>query len=241
VGADGYPLEKWIIYNLIYDSNHCIRNEKSIKARIIGNVCANIQGVGIGLEKLSEDMYVVNNTFFNTGLNGRSGVIQQDWREFFDLNVQTNLFLSPAGRALWFEQAPVMNKMEFNNNLFWNGGQDFSILWKNDVVQVGTIGELRNLIQPDLAAMSNNLVMDPGMTIRDTPSPVIEDFIPPDNSPLVNAGSNVLLQLDAEFKASFGADVTIIPVEWRDQNFDIGAVPAGYSRQIVSPKPPVLE
>ena len=240
LGSDGYPLEKWVIYNIIYDTNHCIRVEKTIKGRIIGNVCANIQGAGIMLEKLAEDLYIVNNTFFNTGIDGQSGVIQQYWRDAFDLNVQNNLILSPRGRALWFEQRSVMNDMEFNNNLFWNGGSDFSILWLNDVVQVGTIGELRDLMQSDLAEMSNNLVMDPGMSVRDTPSPVMEDFIPPDNSPLVNAGSDVLLILDAEFKASFGAGVTIIPSEWSDHNFDIGAVPSGFSVDVVTPRPPDL-
>ena len=240
IGADGYPQEKWVIYNLIYNSNHCIRHESAVKANIIGNICANIDGVGIRFEK-NGDMYIVNNTFYNTGTDGRSGAFQQDWRDQFDLSIQNNLILSPAGRALWFEQNPLIARIEFNNNLIWNAGADFNVLWKNDVVSVGSLTELRNLMWSDVAQMTGNLVADPGMTVRDTPSPIVEDFMPPANSPLIGAGSDVLLMLDNEFKSTFGADVTIIPTQWQNRPFDIGAVPLGYGEPVIVPNPPVLD
>jgi len=62
IGADGFPEEKWIIYNLIYDTNHCIRYEEGVSVFILGNVCANIPGGGVILEKRSKELVIAHTT-----------------------------------------------------------------------------------------------------------------------------------------------------------------------------------
>ena len=138
VGADGFPEEKWVIYNLIYDTNHCIRYEEGVSVFILGNVCADIPGGGVILEKRSKELVIAHNTFFNTGYKTGDGVITQNWRDQFAPQVHNNLIVSPQAPALWVESSNVTRQTKLVNNLFWNGGKDMKVRWKSRSRKFGT-------------------------------------------------------------------------------------------------------
>ena len=242
IGAEGFPEEKWIIYNLIYDTNHCIRYEEGVSVFILGNVCANIPGGGVILEKRSKELVIAHNTFVNTGYRTGDGVITQNWRDQFAPQVHNNLFVSPQGPALWFESRSVTREMAFDNNLLWNGGEDMKVRWVNRNRKFGTLAELQKIMKSGVAEMRDNQVSDPLLTVPDGGPFEWDDFAPPANSPAVSGGNNILETLDARFRESFGDDVTIIPPAWQGGDYDIGAVavrtPTAFAPRLPVSRPP---
>ncbi|MEM9173093.1 MAG: right-handed parallel beta-helix repeat-containing protein, partial [Pseudomonadota bacterium] len=193
-GADGFPVEKWVIHNLIYDTNHCIRVEEANKARIIGNICADIVGAGVMLEKRADDLIISNNTFVRTGQNQNDSVVKQYWRNGFTVDFQNNLIINP-GHTLWFESRSVMNTIDFNNNLLWNNGQNFSIRWANRQTTARSLNDLRSLMQPDVHEFQNNIVSDPRFQVAARSEYTRAYFAPPANIPVTDGANNQLLEL----------------------------------------------
>jgi hypothetical protein len=218
-GADGFPEEKWVIHNVIHDTNHCVRIEDSVIARVIGNLCLDIGTSGVSLEKSSADLVIANNSFVNVA-HEQGAVIHQYWRDEFAVRMFNNLVLDP-GVALWFEATPVIETLVFDHNLLFDSAGSFEVLWKNDTVDVSSLAELNALMAGDVAQMVGNQVVDPGVTVdRSGAVPRLQRAA---GSPTLDAGDGEAIDaMDDELKATFGSTVSLRVDAWID-GVDIGS------------------
>lgn len=219
IGADGYPQEKWVLYNTIHDTNYCVRLEEAIEVVIVGNLCKDVPMAGLNLEKGGPSLVVAHNTFFNVATEG-AAVIHQFWSDNFTITMHDNLFVNTGVNAFWFESSALTNDMSFVNNIVYEGGAPFSMRWLNQTTGVSTTAQLEGLMAGDVARFEGNQVIDPMVTIdTSTGRPV---SVRGDGSPTTGAADDLLLELDTRLKASFGSDVTLILDKWKTKA-DIGA------------------
>ena len=243
IGADGFPKEKWILFNRIYNTPYCIRLEEADAAYIIGNQCFNspdpqplsTDGVtnrgfgGIRLEARGDVVEIVHNTFYNALYP-----ILSDFTPNFAPEIHNNIILEPAvdvlggftapGHALRFTQGLVRLDTVFDSNLIFNNG-DFKIFWQGGLTEVGSAAAFDDIIDNQVLSIMGTIVQDPMLENLDADNDELVDLTPKAGSPAIGAATNRIETLDALFKATFGADLTIIPEEWSDGEYDLGAVP----------------
>jgi hypothetical protein len=126
LGSDGMPNRTWVLFNEIYDCNNGIRNEETDIAWIIGNKIYDIEGFAIGLEKKSDDLYIIGNTIYNTNLS-----IDQFGLNEFRLHIYNNIFAYIRKKYIHLniEAMNIADSSEMCNNLFWQGKDPFYIRW----------------------------------------------------------------------------------------------------------------
>ncbi len=218
-GSDGFPESEWVLFNVIHDANSCFRLEEATQANYVGNLCYETAGPGIRLEKLGHDTHFLHNTLHRIGTDGGQAVVQQDWRDAFEnMHFANNVFSEPGGLLLWFEDFSVVTPtMIYESNVHYGGGGPIEMDWRGRQ-SVSSSQELEALMGSDVASFSGNEIADPRLA-----DPDALDFTPASGSPLAGAATDALAELDAEFRALFGTDVTLIPSCWDDGEFDIGA------------------
>lgn len=217
-GADGEPISEWIIHNRIDDVSACLRLESAERANYVGNVCSNIQGVGLRLEKSGNNTQILHNTFYNISLGNERAMIQQDWRDnFVDMVVANNIFHTPASHLAWFEDfAGVVPSMRWDNNIAYNEGDSFTLDWRG-IQEISNTAELNSVMGSAPLSFENNTIEDPQLE-----NVAGGEFAPLAGSPAVGGGNDAIEALDAEYRAMFG--VTLIPECWSDGDYDVGAV-----------------
>jgi hypothetical protein len=127
LGSDGMPNRVWVIFNDIYNSRNGIRNEETDVAWLIGNRIHNIEGFAIGLEKKSDDLYIIGNSVYDVNL-----AIDQFGPETFRLHIFDNIFakIRNSSPHLDIASQSVADSSEMSHNLFWQGdGESVIIRW----------------------------------------------------------------------------------------------------------------
>ncbi len=221
-GADGEPEQEWVMWNVIHDSAHCIRLEEAGIAYYIGNICFDIDGPAIRFEKRGHGTVLAHNTWFDTNQDSTGAMVLQDWRDkFTNMRIHNNVFDTTGNHLLWFEDlsgSGVVGTMQWNSNIHYNGGANFTIDWKGSKT-ISNLSDLSTQMAGKVSTFTGNIVGDPKFVNRSKP-----DFALAPNSPAIGAATSILKDLDAIYKAEFGNNLTIIPNCWSDGNYDIGAI-----------------
>ncbi|MGH8166356.1 MAG: right-handed parallel beta-helix repeat-containing protein, partial [Woeseiaceae bacterium] len=155
IGSDGAPVNPWIIFNDISDSNQGIRIEEVYGAWIIGNTIHNIAHRAVALEKDGNPLYIIGNTVY-----GAEFGIDQYWRKNFTLNVHNNIFANMR-EASFRVGEEVAGDSTVDNNVFWNGGEPVEIEWGGFGESVSSSREANALFRSSGNIVGNPLFADP--------------------------------------------------------------------------------
>jgi len=194
LGSDGMPNRVWVIFNEIFNSRNGIRNEETDVAWLIGNRIHHIEGFAIGLEKKSDDLYVIGNTVYDVNL-----AIDQFGPENFRLHIFDNIFAQIRNSSLHLDIASqsVADSSEMSQNLFWQGeGESVVIRW-------GSGNQKSYFSSADFVGFeggSNNIIGDPLFS-----GPAVYDFSIGPGSAAIDAGSEHA-SYDA-YEALFGINI----------------------------------
>ncbi len=194
IGADGAPVNPWIIFNDIYNATQGVRVEEVAGAWIIGNSIHAISNRAFAFEKRGAPLYIVGNTIYDVKV-----CIDQYWRPRFTLNIHNNIFASIRADCFRVDEE-VADNSTVDNNVFWNSGEAVYFQWGRRIGSASDSKDLNSLFGGKGNVFGNPQFVDASAG----------NFRLASMSVAIDSGSTQLEVMNSRFREIFGSELTII-------------------------------
>lgn len=186
IGGTGTANRVLAIKNEIFNSARGIRVEEAVGVWLVGNVIYDIELMAINIEKNaplgSPDIHIIGNTAINADV-----FINQSRRATPRLivlnNIAANMVGGTNGRHMHIKPGGVYGRSVFDNNLFWQNGDDVVLNLGSGSQSSGTAFSSTNDFDSVFFG-NNNIIADP--RFADSLNNIYQLL---DGSPAINSGA----------------------------------------------------